>query len=107
MCGDCHTPRDEKGVPIPGKELAGAPIGFKPAHPMPWATTAPEIAGLPGWKDEEVVTFLMTGKLNGKEPNPPMPGYRFTAVDARSVVTYLRSLGAGDANVRKDTSAAK
>ena len=94
MCGDCHTPRDEKGVPVAGKELAGAPIDFKPVHPMPWASTAPEIAGLPGWNDEEIVTFLMTGKLNGKEPSPPMPRYRFSAVDARSVVAYLRSLGA-------------
>ncbi len=73
MCGDCHTPRDEKGMPLPGKELAGAPIGFKPLAPMPWAATAPEIAGLPGWKDAQIVTFLTTGKLDGRAPNPPMP----------------------------------
>jgi mono/diheme cytochrome c family protein len=107
MCGDCHTPRDEKGVPIPGKELSGAPIDFKPLQPMPWASTAPEIAGLPGWKDEEVVSFLMTGKLNGKQPSPPMPGYRFSALDARSVVAYLRSLGAAAAAGKKDALKAK
>lgn len=107
MCGDCHTPRDEKGVPIPGKELTGAPIDFKRVHPMPWASTAPEIAGLPGWQDEEVVTFLMTGKLNRKEPNPPMPRYRFSAVDARAVVAYLRSLGAAGAKPENRTPPAK
>ena len=97
MCGECHTPRDEKGMPLPGRALAGAPIDFKPLNPMPWATTAPEIAGLPGWKDEQVVTFLMTGKLDGKAPNPPMPGYRLSASDARAVVAYLRSLGSAAA----------
>jgi mono/diheme cytochrome c family protein len=107
MCGDCHTPRNEKGAPIPGKELAGAPIDFKPVHPMPWANTAPEIAGLAGWKDQEIVTFLMTGKLNGKEPNPPMPRYRFSPVDARAVVAYLRSLGAAGANSEKSTATGK
>jgi mono/diheme cytochrome c family protein len=104
MCGDCHTPRDEKGVPIAGRELGGAPIDFKPVHPMPWANTAPEIAGLPGWKDEQIVTFLMTGKLDGKEPNPPMPGYRFSAVDARAVVAYLRSLGKAGGKSEKSIS---
>ncbi|HXU15840.1 MAG TPA: c-type cytochrome [Terriglobales bacterium] len=103
MCDDCHTPRNEKGAPISGKDLAGAPIDFKPVHPMPWASTAPEIARLAGWKDQEVVTFLMTGKLNGKEPNPPMPRCRFSAADARAVVAYLRSLGAAGANAEKST----
>lgn len=107
MCGDCHTPRDEKGVPLPGRALAGAPIEFKPLNPMPWATTAPEIAGLPGWKDEQIVTFLMTGKLDGKAPNPPMPGYRLTASDARAVVAYLRSMGNAEAKASKTTGTSK
>ena len=107
MCGDCHTPRDEKGVPIAGRELGGAPIDFKPVHPMPWASTAPEIAGLPGWKDEQIVTFLTTGKLDGKEPNPPMPGYRLSASDARAVVAYLRSLGSSGAKSQKSTATEK
>lgn len=107
MCGDCHTPRDDKGMPLPGKELAGAPLGFKPLAPMPWAPTAPEIAGLPGWKDAQIVTFLTTGKLDGREPNPPMPGYRFSGPDARAVVAYLRSLGAAGAKSQKSTATAK
>ncbi len=104
MCGDCHTPRDDKGVPLPGKELAGAPIAFKPLAPMPWATTAPEIAGLPGWTDAQMITFLMTGKLDGRAPNPPMPGYRFSAPDARAVVAYLRTFGGAGAKPQKTTA---
>lgn len=107
MCGDCHTPRDDKGAPLPGKELAGAPLGFKPVAPMPWATTAPEIAGLHGWKDAQIVTFLTTGKLDGREPTPPMPEYRLSAADARAVVAYLRTLGDAGAKTAKSAARAK
>ena len=107
MCGDCHTPRDDKGMPLPGKELAGAPLGFKPLAPMPWATTAPDIAGLPSWKDAQIVTFLTTGKLDGRAPNPPMPEYRLSAADARAVVAYLRTLGGAGAKSQKSTATAK
>ena len=49
MCGDCHTPRNDKGEPIPGKTLQGAVLGIKPIAPMRvWADKTPNIAGLPG-----------------------------------------------------------
>lgn len=35
-CGDCHSPHDEKGLPIAGKELSGHPAGV----PLPsWEPT--------------------------------------------------------------------
>jgi len=94
MCGDCHTPRDERGNPIAAKYLQGAPIGFKPMAPVPvWADKAPVIAGLPGWDDAAAIKFLMTGiAYNGLPPRPPMPAYRFNRQDAEAVLAYLRSL---------------
>jgi hypothetical protein len=62
--------------------------------PMPWADKSPDIAGLPGWTDEQAITFFMTGKLNGAAPRPPMPAFRFNKEDARAVTAYLRSLAA-------------
>lgn len=106
MCGDCHTPRDEKGNPLPGKELAGSPLAFKPLAPMPWASVAPAIAGLPGFKEDELVKFLMTGKLQGASPRPPMPEYHLSSADARAVVAYLRSLPGGS-GATKSTEAKK
>ena len=50
LCGDCHTPHDEKGEPIADQTLRGAPLAFKPTVPMPWADKAPNIAGLRGWE---------------------------------------------------------
>ena len=94
MCSDCHTPRDEKGQLIPGKSLQGAPLGVQPIHPMPWADTAPRIAGLPaGYTRAQTVTFLETGKRpDGSMPKPPMPPYRFSPEDAVSVASWLKSL---------------
>ena len=94
LCNDCHTPRDDKGQLIMSKALHGAPIGFQPLHPMPFAPAAPPIAGLPAnYTPEQMVTFLQTGKRpDGSMPSPPMPPYRFSRADALSLTAYLRSM---------------
>lgn len=94
MCNDCHTPRTQKGDLIVAETLHGAPLGFQPIHPMPFATAAPRIAGLPaGWTLAQTATFLHTGKRpNGTNPMPPMPEYRLDTNDAWSVALYLKSL---------------
>jgi mono/diheme cytochrome c family protein len=94
MCGDCHSPMNEKGEPIEGQWLKGSVLTFKPAVEMPvWADRAPGIAGLAGWSDQEALEFLMTGlDSNGKPARPPMPQYRLSKEDASAVLAYLRSL---------------
>jgi len=95
MCGDCHTPVDSKGRPLKGQYLQGAPILFKSTIPVPgWMAIAPQIAGLPGWTDDQGIEFLMTGKKpDGAVAAPPMPAFRFNKADATAIVTYLKSLG--------------
>ncbi|SRR6266404_3285335 len=96
LCGDCHTPRTEKGEPIKEKYLKGSPLFFKPTVPIPgWADKSPNIAGLPGWEERDAIKFFMTGLAYNDLPGrPPMPQYRFNQEDATAIVTYLRSLGA-------------
>src|SRR6266542_1574389 len=53
LCQDCHSPRDQKGQYIQEKWLQGAPIMFTPSIEIPWAGTAPPIAGLEGWTDQQ------------------------------------------------------
>jgi mono/diheme cytochrome c family protein len=98
MCVDCHSPRSEKGEFDQARWLGGSKLDFQPSHPMPvWADYAPPLAGLPGWKDEQVIQLLRTGLTHaGKPARPPMPSYRMTHEDASAVVAYLRSL-----NLRK------
>ena len=93
-CGDCHTPFNEKGEPVKEKYLQGATLFFKPVAPVPgWAERSANIAGLPGWTDEEAVKFFMTGiGPNGKFAAPPMPAFRFNKEDAEAVVAYLRTV---------------
>ncbi len=93
LCGDCHTPHDDKGEPIAAQTLRGAPLAFKPTVSMPWADKAPNIAGLRGWEESDAIKFLMTGKAyNDLPPRPPMPGYKLNKEDATAVARYLRSL---------------
>ena len=94
MCGDCHTPRDEKGEPVKAHWLQGAEIDFKPTVPVPvWADKAPNISGLPGWEEDAAIKFFMTGTAyNGLPGRPPMPQFRFNQQDARAIVAYLKSL---------------
>ena len=93
MCGDCHTPRDDKGQFDRTQWLQGNVLDFKPDHKMPFAAVAVPIAGLPGFTDEKAVKFLETGiDLTGKPAMWPMPQFRFNHDDAVAVVAYLRSL---------------
>ena len=93
LCGDCHSPRNEKGEFDRAQWLQGELISFKPDHPMPFAAIAPPIAGLPSYaKDEAALKFFETGtNTTGKLAMAPMPQFRFNHEDALAVVAYLRS----------------
>jgi len=94
LCGDCHTPHNEKGEPVKEQTLKGATLDFKPTSPVPgWADKSSNIAGLPGWDKDAAIKFLMTGiAYNGLPARPPMPQYRFNQQDAEAIVAYLKSL---------------
>lgn len=94
MCGDCHSPHNQRGQEIEARELQGAKLDFEPAHPVPgWFSASPDIAGLKGWTRVEAVRFLMTGLDRSSKPaGPPMPHYRMSRRDAEAVVAYLKSL---------------
>ncbi len=93
MCGECHTPRDDKGQLDRTQWLEGNVLDIKPDHPMPFAAVAVPIAGLPGFTDAQAVKFLETGlDLTGKPAMRPMPQFRFNHDDAVAVAAYLRSL---------------
>jgi len=96
-CNDCHTPMTPQG-PDMAHTLQGAPLAFQlvPAlqGQVPWADTAPPIAGGPAnYTDEQFATFLQTGvRPDGSHPRAPMPPFRFNADDASAVVAYIKTL---------------
>lgn len=95
LCGDCHTPRNEKGELDRSKWLQGAPVRSKPPRPgTKWAEAAPRLAGLPPeWSEADAAKLLETGiPRDGKPPDPPMPRYHLSPRDALAVAAYLKSL---------------
>jgi mono/diheme cytochrome c family protein len=94
QCQDCHTPRNETGEYVKERWMKGTVLMFKPTIQVPdWAEKSANIAGLPGWTDEQAVKFFMTGIAYNELPaRPPMPAYRFSREDAEAMVAYLRSL---------------
>ena len=104
-CGNCHTPKDAEGRPVPGKELSGGGVGF---DIPPFAGTAPNITpdretGIGQWSDDEIKRAITQGArpnhgpLAGKPLGDPMAANFFKALlpaDLDAVVAYLRSIPA-------------
>jgi mono/diheme cytochrome c family protein len=107
MCGDCHTPQDDRGKSDRTRLLSGATLPIRPRKETPkWHDESPDItaSGLAGdWSEEEMVTFLTTGvDPEGMKARPPMPAFRFSAEDARAIFLYLKSVPGQERAGKKD-----
>jgi hypothetical protein len=63
MCGECHTPRDDRGNPVAGKELAGG-TEFKGAWGTVYAaniTSHPSV-GIGAYSNDDLKRVLRDGK---------------------------------------------
>ena len=94
MCVQCHSPRDEQGRILEGREFLGAPMPIQSPYPSAhFAFNAPNLRELARSHGDSVSRLLRTGiDRNGKAPDLPMPPFRMSAEDAESIVLYLRSL---------------
>lgn len=93
-CTECHTPRDKNNQLDRDRWLQGAPIWIQPVVRTPnWADSAPTLAGLANYTDEQVDRVLEKGEgVEGKPIQPPMHIYHLNHDDATSIIAYLRSL---------------
>jgi hypothetical protein len=97
LCGDCHTPQDDRGRPDRTRPLRGTTLPIRPKKETEnWADESPDITGggLAGkWSEGEMVKFLTTGMdPDVMKAMAPMPAFRLNASDARAVYLYLQSL---------------
>jgi mono/diheme cytochrome c family protein len=94
MCVQCHTPRDRAGHLLEAQKFRGGAMPLQSPYPdRPFAFSAPNIAGLPGFTDEQVLQLLTEGKAEGRRlPEPPMPPFRMSREDALAIIAYLRTL---------------
>jgi mono/diheme cytochrome c family protein len=97
-CGNCHTPRGEKGVLDTAHRHAGGPQVWETAeykvHPS--NITMDKETGIGGWTAAQVKAAIHDGKRpNGQQIAPQMPYafYQiFTPADLDAVVAYVRSI---------------
>jgi mono/diheme cytochrome c family protein len=102
-CGNCHTPKDADGRPIPGRELSGGGVGFDiPPYAGSTANITPDReTGIGNWTDDEIKRAITQGvrpahgPLAGKPLAAPMAANFFKALlpgDLDAIVAYLRSV---------------
>ena len=101
-CGNCHTPRDDKGKPIAGQALSGGLTINTPA----FIATAPNITpdvdtGIGSWSDAEIKRALVEGMrpdhghLAGVPLAAVMPANFYRALlpeDLDAVIAYLHTV---------------
>lgn len=87
LCSDCH------GANLHGQTLPFAPAGKLPPG-MKFEKNAPNIVAMvSSGPADKWVRFFETGvDPAGKQPDIPMPRFRFNHSDAQALVAYLRSL---------------
>jgi mono/diheme cytochrome c family protein len=93
MCVQCHSGRDNAGNILEAEKFHGGAIPvLSPFPAKTFALRAPNIAGLVGFTDEQIISLLTTGKMEGRDPpRPPMPPFRMSLQDAQAVIAYLRT----------------
>lgn len=103
-CGDCHTPRDNFGQPLPGKTLAGGvrfdlPFGAVFSRNL----TPDNTVGIGTWTDAEIITAIRTGVAPAHEFTDPLDAQLFPVMpywlyghltdnDVADIVAFLRTL---------------
>lgn len=94
MCVQCHSPRDVHGDLLMSEQFRGGAIPVQSPYPNKmFAYRAPNIAGLPGFTDDQIIALLTEGRATNRDPpRPPMPPFRMSKQDAQAIVAYLRTV---------------
>ncbi|WP_448700699.1 cytochrome c [Mucilaginibacter sp. AW1-3] len=117
-CADCHTPTDDKGAPLPGKDLAGGNSFYMPTGGVvhPANITPDKTTGIGSWTKAQFFTAIKKyeGKtlatVNKGDFNTIMPYATFSKMtdsDLSAVYAYLRTIKPVNNPVVKFDPAAK
>lgn len=94
-CGDCHTPIDAHGQPIPGMQFAGGQV-FK----GPWISTVsanitPDASGISYYDEALFLQVMRTGYVKARRLAWLMPVEQFKGMtddDLKAIFAYLRTV---------------
>jgi mono/diheme cytochrome c family protein len=95
-CGDCHTPRDDRGNQPEGMDFSGGtPTPFEGRKTVYSGNITPGVNGIPYYTEDLFVEVMRTGKVKARELDPMMPTtyYRnMSDQDLKDVFAYLKTL---------------
>lgn len=98
-CGTCHTPRNLFMAEKSGSFLAGADVGGWHAPNI----TSDPVAGIGGWSEDEIVTYLREGAVHGKAqaagPMAEAVSFSFSKMsddDLHAIARYLKTVPAAN-----------
>ncbi|WP_207796551.1 cytochrome c [Sphingomonas oleivorans] len=96
-CAECHTPRNALMAPNQSAAFAGGQVGSWYAPNI----TSDKLSGIGGWTDEELFSYLKTGKAGDKSraagPMAEAVEHSFQHLsddDIKAMVAYLRTVPA-------------
>lgn len=95
-CGDCHTPINPQGMPLPGMDFAGGFVLTGPWGEVASSNLTPDPSGIPYYDEAMFLETMRTGKVKGaRKLNVIMPVrfYRnMTDEDLRAIYAWVRTL---------------
>lgn len=111
-CAECHTPKDERGEPLPGKEFAGGWEMHAPGTTVVTANITPHPSTWMGKasKDEFIGRFKSFATITAANAPPPQNGRNtlmpwltysgMTEEDLGAIYDYLKTVPAVENDVR-------
>jgi mono/diheme cytochrome c family protein len=100
-CGDCHTPRDERGQYIAALAFAGGNIvEHRPTwEPRAAANITPGVNGIPYYNEELFLEVMRTGRVRERKITDVMPWGHYkgmTDEDLKAIFAYLKTVAPVD-----------
>jgi mono/diheme cytochrome c family protein len=95
VCGDCHTPTDSQGQPIPGLEFAGGAIFTGPYGQLASRNITSDPSGIPYYTEELFLEVMRTGQAKARKIHDAMPWIIYrnqTDDDLKAMFAYVQTL---------------
>jgi mono/diheme cytochrome c family protein len=103
-CGDCHTPRDDRGQYIAALAFAGGNlVEYQPTWgPRAAANITPGVNGIPYYNEELFLEVMRTGRVRERKISDVMPWGHYkgmTDEDLKAIFAYLKTVAPVDHHV--------
>lgn len=104
LCGDCHTPIDDRGQPLPGKEFAGGMEFVETGYRVRSANITPDAdTGIGSWTEQQFIDKFKAFETPSdavlsdteRRQNTPMPMTAYAGMareDLAAIYAYLRTV---------------